>query len=111
MKIITPNEVGPSDESPIGPNGKPKKRFTVKTEMTAGEVPGPFFQKNVYIDGELFDWEIDEEAYKWAQSKGPMILAVVQQDICKHFLDCLSEVVGRKITIQDLQEATKTGWI
>ena len=113
MKIITPDDISnfSSDEPPIGPDGKPKKRFIVKQEMTTGEVSGPFFQKNIYVDGELFEWSIDEEAYRWAQSQGPQMLMAVQKDICKHFLDCLSELVNRKISIQDLQEATKTGWI
>lgn len=109
MKIVTPDDLAqmPSDEPPIGPDGKPKKRFFVKTEMTTNS----FFQKNIYIDGELFDWSIDEEAYHWAETQGLQTLMAVQKDICKHFLDCLSEVVGRKIGIEDLQEAQKSGWI
>ena len=112
MNIITPDNFSQfSQEPPKGPNNKPKKKFEVKAEMTTAFVPGPHFQKNIYIDGELFDWEVDEEAYHWAEKQGPAMLMAVQKDICKHFLQCLSEVVGRKISIQDLQEATKTGWI
>ena len=113
MKIITPDDLSQfsSDEPPKGPNGKPKKRFVVKEEMTTGEVAGPFFQKNIYIEGELFDWAIDEESYKWAQKQSPEVLMAAQKDIVKHFLNSLSEIVGRRVTLQDLQEATKTGWI
>jgi len=35
----------------------------------------------------------------------------VQKDIEKHFVESVSEVVGRKITPEEIKEATKTGWI
>jgi|GEM_PF-5550852 len=112
MKIITPDNIDQfSQEPPKDKDGKYKKRFEVKEEATQGFVPGPYFQKNIYIDGELFDWSIDEEAYHWAEKQGPQMLMVVQQDIAKYFLECLSETVGKRVTIQDLQEAEKTGWI
>ena len=87
------------------------KKFEVKEEMTQGYVAGPFFQRNIYIDGELFDWAIDEESYNWAMKQGPEILMAAQKDIARHFLESLSEIVGRRVSIQDLQEAAKTGWI
>ena len=109
MKIVTSEDLSsfPPEEPPLGLDGKHKKKFAVKTQMSSGY----FFQKDIYIDDELFDWSIDEEAYHWAEMQGPDVLRAVQRDICKHFLDCLSEVVGRKISLDDFQQAAKTGWI
>lgn len=84
-----------------------KKKFEVRTERTTDG----FLQKNIYIDGELFDWGIDEESFDWAKKQGPVFFEAAKQDIAKHFLESLSEMVGRRISPEDLQNARKTGWI
>lgn len=84
-----------------------KKKFEVRLER----LPDKFFQKNIYIDGELFDWSIDEESFEWAKKQGPEFFEVVKKDIANHFLESLSEMVGRKITLEDFNQALKTGWI
>jgi hypothetical protein len=112
MKIVTPEDLSNfQDEPPIGSNGKPKKRFEVRAKMTTGELPGPHFQKDIYIDGICFDWSINEEDYHWAEQQGPAVLMAVQQDITRHFLNSLTEFVGKSITVKELDEAVKTGWI
>jgi hypothetical protein len=70
-----------------------------------------FLQNAIFIDGEHFDWDIDEEAFEWARRQSPAFFEAVKADIVAHFLTCLSEVVGRKITMQDFMIAQKTGWI
>jgi hypothetical protein len=70
-----------------------------------------FHEKQIYIDGEHFDWGIDEESFDWARKQGPAYFAAIQKDIAKHFLESLSEMVGRPITIQEFATANKTGWI
>jgi len=84
-----------------------KKKFEVKMEKT----PDGFFQRNIYVDGEYFDWSIDEQSLDWAKKQGPEFFEVVKKDIANHFLDSLSEMVGRKITFNDFQAALKTGLI
>jgi hypothetical protein len=84
-----------------------KKKFEVRLEHT----PDGFMQKNIYIDGELFDWSIDEESFEWAKKQGPVFFEATKKDIANHFLESLCEMVGRKITIEDFKLATKTGWI
>ena len=84
-----------------------KKKFEVRTEPTKDK----FFQRNIYIDGEYFDWEIDESSLDWAKAQGPVFFEATKKDIAKHFLDSLSEMVGRKITLEAFQLALKTGWI
>lgn len=65
----------------------------------------------LFIDGEYFDWSIDEESFDWAMKQGPEMAIAAQEDIAKHFLDSLSEFVGRKLTMENFIEATQTGWI
>ena len=84
-----------------------KKKF----ELRLSQDENGFYEKNIYIDGELFDWQVDQESFDWAVKQGGAILAAAQKDIAKHFLDSLSEMVGRKLTIQEFAVATKTGWI
>ena len=84
-----------------------KKKFEVRMEKT----PDKFFQKNIYVDGEYFDWSIDEESLDWSRRQGPEFFEVVKRDIASHFLSSLSEFVGRKITLEVFQDALKTGWI
>lgn len=68
-------------------------------------------ERQIFIDGELFDWGIDEHAFAYAKKMGPEYFRAAQIDIAKHFLASLSEVVGREVTYHDLTQAQKTGWI
>jgi hypothetical protein len=69
------------------------------------------FSEGIFVDGELFDWSINEEDVQWARKQGPEYFAAVQKDIVKHFFECLSEMVGRPVTDKELEKAKKTGWI
>jgi hypothetical protein len=84
-----------------------KKKFELRLDPT----PDGFFQKNIYVDGDLFDWAIDEESFDWARKQGPVFFEAVKKDIANHFLDSLSEMVGRKITLADFHTALKNGMI
>jgi hypothetical protein len=93
-------------EPPIGKDGKPQTRFEVRKKMI-----GWHMDKKIFLNGELFDWEIDKESLIWAIAQGPVFAEAARQDIEKHFLECLSEILGKRITNEDVKEATKTGWI
>jgi len=84
-----------------------KKKFEVRLITDEDNLT----EKCIYIDGEYFDWSIDEESFDWAKKQGPEIFAATQRDIAQHFIDSLSEMVGRKVTIQEFAIATKIGWI
>jgi len=84
-----------------------KKRFEVKMRMH----PNGSIEKQIFIDGELLDWSVDISSFQEAVKMGPQYKLAVQESIAKHFIDSVSEVLGRKVTIQEIQEATKTGWI
>lgn len=69
------------------------------------------FAKGIFIDGELFDWGINEENFKDAIAMGPEYFRLLQADIEHHFLDSISEFMGRRVTQQEINEATTSGWI
>lgn len=85
----------------------PKLSFEVK--MRKGK--NGTIEKAIFIDGELLDWSVDMTSLLDAAKMGPKFFRVVQKDIEKHFVESVSEVVGRKITPKEIKEATKTGWI
>lgn len=65
----------------------------------------------IFIDDELFDWEIDIDSYNKAVKMGPEYVKAAQTSIANHFLDSLSEMVGRKVTTAEVDKAKITGWI
>jgi aminopeptidase-like protein len=67
--------------------------------------------KGIFIDGRLFDWGVDEQSYKEALLMGPKFQKAIETNIAYHFLESLSEFMDRKVTLTEVQEATKTGWI
>ena len=46
-----------------------------------------------------------------AMKMGTKFYRSVQRDIEKHFTESVSEVVGRKVSAEDIKKATKIGWI
>ena len=92
-KLVHPTELG-------------KKTFEVKMFVEDGAV-----KKAVFIDNIMLDYEVDVSSLAEAIKMGPQFYKAVQRDIEKHFVACVSEMVGRKVTAEEIKEATKTGWI
>jgi hypothetical protein len=90
------------NQIPLGPDGRPKKRFEVKTDG---------HRRAIFVDGQLFDWSIDPQSLAEATRMGPEYLKAAKADIQKHFLECMSEIAGRQVTARDIARATKEGWI
>lgn len=67
--------------------------------------------KGIFIDGKHFDWGIDEDSFKNAMEMGPKYFTTFQREIEKHFVESLSEFMGRRVTTTEVNEATKSGWI
>ena len=66
----------------------------------------------LFIDNEQFEWSVDEASVaKVAATGDEFMMNAIKKDIEQHFLDSLSEFVGRKITFKEVKEAEKTGWI
>ena len=73
--------------------------------------PNGSLERKIYVDGELFDWSVDVSSFLEAKKMGPMYMKAVQDDIARHFVNSLSDFLGRKVTPQEVTEASKTGWI
>lgn len=94
------------EQIPLDDKGNQKKRFEVKMRTKNGTI-----EKAIFIDGELLDWSIDISSLMECKKMGPEYFRAAQRDIEKHFINSVSEVVGRKITVDQIKEATKNGWI
>jgi hypothetical protein len=64
-------------------------------------------QKAILIDGELFDWGLDDASIKMANEQKD--IKSVHADIRDHFLDSLEEVIGFRPTMAQVNEALRKG--
>ena len=71
--------------------------------------PDGSLEKQVMIGGEIMDYSIDYAAYMEAHRRG--LGAQIKQDIAKHYIKCVSEMVGRKVTAKEIMDAEKLGYI
>jgi hypothetical protein len=96
------SEIPGQNEIPEG-----KKRFEVKMRPgNNGKV-----EKAIFIEDELLDWSIDMSSYMEAMKMGPMYRREIQKSIEEHFIDSVSDFLGRKVTMIEIKTAIKTGWI
>lgn len=96
-----------SKNPPLHEDGLPKKRFEVITIPAEGGG----LKNAVFIDGEELDWSVDINSLADAMKMGKKYFRAVQKNIVIHYLESVSEVVGRRISPEELKEATKSGWI
>lgn len=91
------------EEKKVIPEGKVS--FVVRTKVH----PNLEIEKQIYIDGELLDWSVDIRSY-WEACRMGMKQAA-QEDIARHFIETVSEVIGRRVTAQDIRVAEMVGYI
>ena len=91
----------------FAPQNMGMKRFEVKTRPAKGGG----LENAVFIDGELLDWTVDLNSLMEASKMGPHFVREVQKDIERHFAESVSDFLGRKVTVEEVRIATKTGWI
>lgn len=113
MSNIIPFPQNPDDPQPIpdlfvnSPIPLGKKSFAVRG--VTGRDGG--IKHAIFIDGEMLDWAIDMHDYLEAMKMGPQYLKSIKIDIVKHFTQSVSDFLNRKVTIEELNQARKTGWI
>jgi len=83
----------------------------VKFEVKARTQPDGKIEKAIFIDDKYFDYSIDQFAYSAIKVKGVEYEKMVQEDIAAHFVESVSEFLGRKIDMVDIVGGIKTGWI
>lgn len=91
----------------LGPQELGMKRFEVKMRPAKGGG----IEKAIFIDGELLDWQIDLMSFAEACKMGPAFKLEAQKNIAEHFVESVSDVLGRKVTLEEIKTAIKTGWI
>jgi len=83
-----------------------QKKFEVKFKKLGDKVV-----KAIFIDGVMLDYSVDVEALKKISELGPEYKRAALLDIEKHFIECVSEMVGRELTPQEVDKAFRVGWI
>lgn len=71
-------------------------------------------EKVIQIDQDIFDWRLDDDALDQANefaSSNPNALNSIHQDIKNYFLECLEEFTGFKMTMKEVNQALKFGYI
>lgn len=96
----------------VGPRGEqPSKDMVPFEEKPYMDDDGIHISKGIFVDGTLFDWGVDEEDYKQALAMGPKYRKAIEASIARHFIESFSEFLGRQVTLDEVNEARKTGWI
>ncbi len=90
---------------PSVPEGK--VRFETRIKLH----PNGSVEREVWINDEKLDWSIDIKSFHEAVKMGLMYQKAVKRDIVRHFVESVSDLVGRKVTMQDVNEAIQRGWI
>ena len=84
-----------------------KKKFEIKMYMAEkGNL-----KQGIFIDGELLDWSVDVHDLLEAKKMGGKFAKSLEIDIVRHFLQSISEFLGRKISVDEMNEARKNGYI
>jgi hypothetical protein len=83
-----------------------KKRFEIKFQKDGDKVV-----KAIFIDDIMLDYSVDIEALKEISKLGLEYKKAALLDIENHFVKCVSEMVGRDVSKEELNKAFTTGWI
>ena len=66
------------------------------------------------VDDEVFDWGMDPssvENAKHMQRNHPQFVETLMKTVTDHFLDCLSDFVGKKVTLEEFNKAVERGYL
>jgi hypothetical protein len=84
-----------------------KKKFEVRMYMDKKGV----LKQGIFIGGELLDWSLDVHDLMEAKKMGAKFAKSLEIDIIRHFLESVSDFLGRKILVDEFNEARKNGYI
>lgn len=84
-----------------------KKTFQVMIRKASGGQ----LERAIFIGGEMLDWGVDLSSFTDAIRMGPMYVRELQRDIERHFTESVSDFLGRNVTMDEIKEAIRTGWI
>jgi hypothetical protein len=90
------------------PNSKEKEKGKIPFEVRLVPKNGTYY-KEIFIGGEKLDFSIDVNDYRIGVQKGYGL--EVKKSIVNYFCHAVSDCVGRKITVDDIIAAQKSGYI
>lgn len=69
--------------------------------------------ESIVIDGERFDWDLDDESIEDANrhANTPAFMRAIHADIMSHFLGSLEAVLGFRPTMRQVNQALEKGFI
>lgn len=72
-----------------------------------------FNKENViFINNQLFDWKIDDKALDQIKKiKDNEKIKLINESIKKYFLDSLNYFVGKQLTLKEVLESIKSGYL
>ena len=69
-------------------------------------------QDVIFIDNSLFDWALDEESLEEIKKiKDKDRLEKINENIKNYFLDCLESFINKKLSIKEVIDGLKLGYI
>jgi len=69
-------------------------------------------ENKIFVNDQLFDWGIDENALDQIKNiKDEEEIKNINISIRNYFLDSLGEFLGKKISIKELYDALKVGYL
>jgi hypothetical protein len=69
-------------------------------------------QDVIIIDNSLFDWGLDKESLNEIKKiKDKQQLEKINENIKKYFLDCLESFIGKRLSIKEVIDSLKSGYI
>jgi hypothetical protein len=95
---------------PLDKDGKLKLKFEVKMRML-GSDPKDGIEKAVFIDNKKLDFTIDVFRFLDSKFKGYNYVVQEQRKIEREFTKCVSDFLGRNVTIEEIKRAIIEGWI
>jgi len=97
----------PENQALLRADGTSKVRFEVKMWQRSDGT----MEKAVFIGGQQLDWSLDLSSLMEARQMGPKFFREMQKDIIRHYAESVSEFLGRRFTIEEIQVAIQTGWL
>jgi len=73
--------------------------------------PNGSIEKKIFVDNVEMDYSIDISSFREACKMGPQYRMAVYRDIEAHFTQCVSDMVGYKLTLDHIRKAIKAGYI
>jgi hypothetical protein len=105
--LMDENQLQVPEPVPLRADGTPKVRFDVGMRRR----PDGTIEKAVFIDGKKLDWSLDMSSLMEAKQMGPKFFREMQKDIIRHYTESVSDFMGRRFTIEEIQSAIQSGWL